>query len=155
MTDAEDYRRGWGALLPLPFWLGALVTLGVLTLMAWWSKGSNFLVEAGIFVSSKKEHLLTLPGIFHGVGITPRTIMALLGVIFVVGGLCVLVDSLRTGAAPDMDAIPPPPPQPQAQPQDQPQMGNWLPPGFPAGGMMIPMGMTQPPMVQQPPPNQD
>lgn len=152
----NDDQRGWSAIFPIPFWIGSLVTSAMLMLMARWEKGSNFLVESGLLVSKKKEHLFTLPELFHGVGMTPRTLVALAGVILTVGGLCVLVDVIRKGAPSDTDDEIPPPPV--SMPMDP----NGIPAPDPAavaaaaGGMglalPLPPVSLAPPVPGTPPP---
>jgi hypothetical protein len=78
-------------ILPSSFRWGFTITIIGWAAMTLWDKTSNFLVLSGLLVSSRKEHFFTLP--FVGTGVTLRTIAALIGVAFVVGGLCYLLAS--------------------------------------------------------------
>lgn len=79
-------KRGHTALLPFPFLIGALTVLVVWGIGVWvWERLSNFMVVSGLLVSSRKPHVFDLP--MTGVGMDWRTIGALVGLMFVVGGV--------------------------------------------------------------------
>lgn len=116
-------------IFPSSFRWGFIATIAAWAVGTLWDKTSNFLVLSGLLVSSRKEHFLTIP--FVGTGVTLRTIVALIGVALVVGGIACLVAS---PVAQDEDE----PIIPAARQMGQ-SMGMYGPPmggGMMGGGMM-------------------
>lgn len=82
-------KHGHGALFPSAFVAGSLSVLGVWFIgVYFWDRLSNFLVVSGLLVSSRKPHLITLP--MTNTGMTWRTLIALVGAMFIVGGITTL-----------------------------------------------------------------
>lgn len=110
--------------------------LGVLLLWVigvYTERGSNTLVRLGLLLSSKKEHLFTIP--LADTGMSARTLGALFGVMLTVGGIVALVSLIQRQ---DPDYVEPPPPPASHSMRD---MGM----GFGGGMGMDPMmGMGGP-----------
>ena len=145
-------NNGLKALFPASFLFGALGVFGIWLVGAFFlERLSNFLVVTGLLVSSKKPHFITLP--FVGTGMSIRTILALLGVMFIVGGISYFL-SLIHRHDPDMDEAPPPPARDSISRNDpmmdfgmDPMMGGYgMPPSPPLGGGL---GSGLPPMGPQ------
>lgn len=143
--------RGLNALFPRGFLYGAGAVLALWLAGVFFERSSNFLVEMSLLVSSRKPHFLTLP--YVGTGMTVRTIMALVGVMFVVGGVGALLEYFTDHGEGVND--PPPRPAKESIPDSpMPPMPPMGMPPMPPLGMppmdMPPMGM--PPMGMQLPP---
>lgn len=79
-------ESGFKAVFPLEFLYGAgAVAVGWVFGAFINDRASNFLVSAGLLVSSRKPHLITLP--IHGTGMSLRTIGALIGIMLIAGGI--------------------------------------------------------------------
>jgi hypothetical protein len=144
---SAEPTRGFGSLFPRSFWISSLVALIMLSALAATTRGSNYLVQAGLLVSMQKPHLITLPGVFHNVGMSVRTSMALLGILLFIGGVFTLIS--RAFERDELHREPPPPPPPPPAPEaDPPAVG--MPMGIPMTTMptTMPMGipMTTMPM---------
>lgn len=125
---------------------GALAWVGVWFALTFWEVGSNGLVRLGLLVSSQKPHLLTLP--FQDTGVTFRTIISVLGVGLVVGGVYGYARYIHSHAP--GETLPPPAashivdPAPQMPPMPPPSYGP--PPGaFPPQYPPPPPGGYPPP----------
>lgn len=143
--------KGLRALFPFSFLLGAGGVFAIWFVGAFfYERLSNFLVEMSLLVSSRRPHFITLPVV--GTGMSIRTIMALLGVMFVVGGVVTLLDQITNHGVGADD----PPPRPAKEtssagfddfgppfsPMNDPMMGG-MPPMNPGMGG----GMGGPPMM--------
>ncbi|TXH11161.1 MAG: hypothetical protein E6R04_03105 [Spirochaetes bacterium] len=140
-------ESGFKAVFPLEFLYGAgAVLIGWVFGAFINERASNFLVSAGLLVSSRKPHLFTLP--IHGTGMSLRTLGALIGIMLIAGGITTTFRYIQRIPSDE------PPPRPATsmlsdRSFDDPYMDGGM--GMGMGGGYS--GSFPPPSYGQPPPS--